>query len=158
MKNEELALDKLVAVIQKLLDENLPDQIIKRAYEYRDILGGYFVRIEIRSSGKEINRFRGQYQNFISLHLSYPGLSLSFQRYGGMGGQVLYRKIDPENPAEKFLAMKSEKIPFRTPKPEIEAVKKALKSVCVSYVRTLQGFKDRGLLLRPEKNDLSFLK
>lgn len=104
-----------------------------------------FISIHIATSNYEIHNVRGQFYNHISMKLT-PKFELSFQAFCGQGGQSIYRSVDKSNPNESWLALKSEKIPFRTPKPNSEAVLKAFQKVCERYIEKLIEINDRGLL------------
>lgn len=103
--------------------------------------------------------------NHISLQLGMNApLELKFQVFGGSGGQRVERNIDLSIEREKYLAMSSEKISFRTPACTEEAVLKSIAAICDRYVETLQDIKNRGLLRYTKDTwgvtalDYSFLK
>lgn len=104
-----------------------------------------FISIHIATSNHEIHNVRGQFHNHISMKLT-PKFELSFQGYCGCGGQAIYRSVDKSNPKESWLALKSEKISFRTPQRNKEAVLKAFQKVCERYIEKLIEINDRGLL------------
>lgn len=60
----------------------------------------------------------------VSLMLNAKSMRLYVQGFGGNGGQSIQRKPNLNEPSEKWLAMKSERIAFRTPKPIEEKVLK----------------------------------
>lgn len=104
-----------------------------------------YLKINIATSNYQINNVSGQYYNNISLSLS-EDLELKFQVFGGNGGQCFYRSIDPNNPKEKYYALQSVKIPFRTPNKNKEAVLKSINNICVKYKDLLKETYDTGLL------------
>jgi len=104
-----------------------------------------YLKINIATSNYQINNVSGQFYNNISLSLS-DNLELKFQVFGGNGGQCFYRSIDPNNPKEKYYALQSVKIPFRTPANNETAVLKAFKNVCIRYKQLLKETLENGLL------------
>ena len=104
-----------------------------------------YLKINIATSNYQINNVSGQFYNNISLSLSQD-LELKFQVFGGNGGQCFYRSIDPNNDKEKYYALQSVKIPFRTPKNEETAVLKAFKNICIRYKQLLKETLENGLL------------
>jgi len=104
-----------------------------------------YLKINIATSDFWINNVQGQTYNNISLSLSQD-LELKFQIFGGNGGQCFYRSIDPNNPKEKYYALKGVKIPFRTPANNETAVLKAFKNVCIRYKQLLKETYESGLL------------
>lgn len=78
----------------------------------------------------------------VSLSLNLKTLLLQTQGYGGEGGQAIYRDIDPDNPKEKWLAMKNEQVTFRTPQPNEKDVLRAIELFAINYRKTLIQFVD----------------
>jgi hypothetical protein len=137
-------------------------ELIKKQIEtiLNDTLNGFYTTVETRSyhfdneqylkiniatSNYWINNVEGQTYNNISLSLSQD-LELKFQVFGGNGGQCFYRSIDANNPKEKYYALQSVKIPFRTPKKDKEAVLKSIKNICLKYKELLKETLENGLL------------
>jgi hypothetical protein len=121
--------------INKILAENLPG-FWYHVNPYTS-LGGNFLAIKIACSSYEINRVEGQRINVVSLRLNLQTLELNPQVFGGNGGQSIYRDIDANNPLEKYLAMKSVKVPFRKPQNNLPSIYKAIQKFCVNYKETL---------------------
>ena len=140
LKNDATMLLELT----KILDNTLSG-FYYSVTERKNCFGGEFIAINIATSDYAINGVRGQFYNNISMSL-YPDFELKFQIYGGNGGQCIYRTIDPKIEKEKYLALSREKITFRTPQKNKEAVLKAFQKVCERYIETLIKINDRGLL------------
>ena len=128
----------------KILDKTLAG-FHYSVQERKNCFGGEFLAINIATSDYAINNVRGQFYNNISMSLD-SDLELKFQIYGGNGGQSIYRTIDPNIEREKYLALSHEKISYRTPQKNKEAVLKAFQKVCERYIETLININDRGLL------------
>jgi hypothetical protein len=79
---------------------------------------------------------QGQLPQVVSLHLSHE-LELSHQVFGGNGGRWIYRRPNMDSPREKYLAMASEKVPFRTPEKNEDAVLRAIGRFINNYKRIL---------------------
>lgn len=73
----------------------------------------------------------------VSLMLNLKTLDLHPQVFGGMGGQCIYREPNHEDPKERFLAMQSVKIPFRTPAKNEKDVLRAIELFAINYKKTL---------------------
>lgn len=117
-----------------------------RNYHFGHVTGkNEYLKINIATSNYWINNVEGQTYNNISLSLS-DDLELKFQIFGGNGGQCFYRSIDKNNPKEKYYALKSVKIPFRTPKKDKELVLKSIKNICVKYKELLKETLENGFL------------
>lgn len=129
------ATQTIVEEINKILAENLPG-FWYHVNPYTS-LSSDFLAIKMACSSYEINRVEGQRIQAVSLRLNLQTLELNTQVFGGMGGQSIYREIDPNNPMERFLAMKSVKIPFRKPQNNLPSVYKAIQKFCVNYKQTL---------------------
>ena len=95
-----------------------------------------YLKIWIACSTHEINRVQGQLPQVVSLHLSHE-LELSHQVFGGNGGRWIYRRPNMDSPREKYLAMASEKVPFRTPEKNEDAVLRAIGRFINNYKRIL---------------------
>jgi hypothetical protein len=65
-------------------------------------------------------------------------MELRPQVFGGFGGRNIYREPDMSNPNEKYYAMISIKIPFRTPKPDEKSVLSAIKKFVENYKKLLK--------------------
>ena len=73
----------------------------------------------------------------VSLSLNEDTLWLEPQGYGGIGGQAIYRKPNMNDAKEKYLAMKSMRIPFRRPQQNEQAILKAIAKFFTAYKDTL---------------------
>ena len=100
--------------------------------------GGQYLKIWIACSDVNINNVAGQKVQAVSLCLELNTMDLYPQIYGGMGGQCIYRLPNLNDPSEKFLAMKSVKIPFRKPKPEEKNILDAVSKFCDNYIKALE--------------------
>jgi hypothetical protein len=131
----------IIAEVNKIIAETLPG-FWSKVHEYKSI-GGKYIAIKIACSSYEINRVEGQRPQVVSLCLDPVTLELKPQVYGGNGGQTIYRKIDPNHPTERYLAMQSIKIPFRKPTPKLESIYKAIHKFCLNYKEALTNNVDR---------------
>jgi hypothetical protein len=87
---------------------------------------GSYIQIIVAASDYEINRVKGQFPACVSLSLNPKTMDLGVQIYGGMGGNIIYRKPNMDDPSERYYAMKGIKIPFRRPKPNEASVLKTI--------------------------------
>ena len=126
--------DKVTELLSKELNGNFPYSVSIGSNAFGP---GKYVRIIFSCSVININNVSGQMPQVVSFRLE-EDLELKPQIYGGMGGQCIYRKPDLNNPAEKYLAMKSEKVPFRTPTKDIDKVLKCLSTFIGRYKDTLK--------------------
>ncbi len=140
----ETTVNPMVAELKAILDKNLKG-FYYTVSEHKNCFGGPYIAINIATSDYPINNVRGQFYNNISMCLE-SDFELRFQGYCGNGGQSIYRTIDPNIEREKYLALSHERISFRTPKKNKEAVLKAFQKVCERYIETLIKINDRGLL------------
>lgn len=132
---------EFVADIEKTLKNTLPS----KAYidvATATVLNSPYIRIRFAASATNINGVQGQKPQIVSLNLDIKTLELTPQVYGGNGGQHIFRKPDKNNPAEKFLAMQSIKVPFRKPKPEIEKILAAIEKFAKNWLDLLKENKD----------------
>ena len=141
--------------VKNILENNLPKGFNIIVNERKTFYGTEALKIIFSPNTTQIHNVRGQFPQVVSLNLCLDKLELEPQSFGGNGGRLIYRDIDKNNPSEKYLAMKGVKVPFRKPKKEIEAVKRALKKFCENYIKTLQDNKE--VLLYKEVVDYSFL-
>jgi hypothetical protein len=140
----ETNLNEMVIELTNILDNTLSG-FYYTVTERKNCFNGAFIAVNIATSDYCINQVRGQFHNNISMSLS-SDYELIFQVYGGNGGQRIYRSIDPNIEREKHLALGSEKISFRTPQKNKEAVLRAFQKVCDRYFETLVNINERGLL------------
>lgn len=128
----------LKSKIEAILNKVVPN-FYHRVWIYKSYFGqGKNLGIVIAASDYAINNVRGQYPQAVSLTLDLSSLELNPQVFGGNGGRVIYRKPNMEDPSEKYLAMKSVKVPFRTPTKEEGAVLKAIEKFADNYKKTLR--------------------
>lgn len=114
--------------IKSLVEKAIPNFLCEVS-EYT-IFGTYFkILIAVPKDEKKMHS--------VSLSLNIKTLKLQPQSYGGQGGQCIYREPNREDPKEKWLAMKSVKIPFRTPARNEKDVLSAIQRFAVNYKNTL---------------------
>ena len=134
-------LDKdLIKEIEEIIKKELPTFWFQ-VRPYRS-LGTTSLAICMAVTDYNINGVSGQKPQAVSLELIPDTFELSIQIYGGMGGSRIDRKPNKENPKEFYLAMKGEKVPFRTPQKNKEAVMKAITKFCQNYKAKLIEFKE----------------
>lgn len=97
-----------------------------------------FLAISFASSHIDINNVNGQKPQRVSLCLDLDTLNLDTQVFGGNGGGCIYRKPNLDNPKEKYLAMKREKVPFKRPKNEKRFVLSAIERFAKNWLKTLK--------------------
>lgn len=126
--------EKIIAILNK----QLPNFYFY-VKEYKDYFGdGKNLGIKIAASDYEINNVKGQTPQSVSLALSLSTLELHPQVFGGNGGRVIYREPNKEDPSERYLAMKSVKVPFRTPSKDEKSVLAAIEKFAINYKKTLK--------------------
>lgn len=123
--------------VENILNNSLPSKVFKYVGIKKNFYGGYYLRIGIAASEHNINGVSGQKPQIVSLCLDFDEMELKPQIFGGNGGQCLYRKPDPNNPKEKYLAMCRVKLPFRKPKPELKFIYKAIEGFCDKWVKAI---------------------
>jgi hypothetical protein len=133
----------IINEIKEILNKNLPSDTYIQVSETRS----YFdkqpeIKIVFAVSDYEINQVKGQFVQDVSLLLELSDMDLHPQIFGGNGGQCIYRKPNMDDPKEKYLAMKSVKIPFRKPKPELKFVYGAIERFAKNFVKAIQENKD----------------
>ena len=89
-----------------------------------------------------INQVSGQKPQIVSLSLDLDTMELQPQCFGGNGGQSIYREPNLNDPKERFLAMKSVKVPFRKPQQTAEKIKVCILKFVDNYIQTLKDNKD----------------
>lgn len=102
------------AEIETILTKVLPAKAFIEVSEGK-IMGDRYIRISIAASSTDIHNVQGQKPQLVSLMLFTDSLELRPQVFGGNGGQCIYRKPNISDSKEKYLAMKSVRIPFRRP-------------------------------------------
>ena len=132
-------LNALKPKIESIMSEELPSGFYTFADVSTGSFGGPYMKIAMACSNKD-KHVAGQKAQVVSLCLE-ADLELHPQVYGGNGGQCIHREPNKENTDEKFLAMKSVKVPFRRPNKDEEAVLKAVRRFCQAYLKTLRDNK-----------------
>jgi len=138
---ETTNIEELKTKVQETLNKNLPKQAFKITSIGKGWFGDQYIKIGFAASDYLINNVTGQYPQLVSLSLSNY-LELQVQGYGGCGGNRIFRKPDLNHPKEKYLAMKSVKIPFRKPQNNEGAVLRAIEKFCKNWVKAIQDNKD----------------
>jgi hypothetical protein len=130
--------EELKNKIELILKKILPKFYIK-VWVYKNFFDdNKNIGIIISASNYEINNVEGQYPQAVSLSLDLKTLELRPQIFGGNGGQSIYRDPNMNDPKEKYLVMKSIKIPFRTPPKNEEAVLKAIEKFAENYKKAIK--------------------
>jgi hypothetical protein len=128
--------------IQEILSRTLP-AFHTFVYEHKPVFGSApWIMIGIAALDHNINGVRGQMPQVVSLALDTETLELWPQMSGGCGGQCIERQPNLADPKEKYLAMKSVKVPFRKPKPEHDTVLRAIERFALAYKQTLIANKE----------------
>jgi hypothetical protein len=125
----------MIQEIESIIKKHLP-KFWSSVYEHT-FWGDTGVVIKIAAKDFLINGVQGQRPQAVSLFLNMKTLELQPQSYGCTGGRVIYRQPNMNDPKEQFLAMKSVKIPFRTPNKDKESVLKAIEKFCINYKKAL---------------------
>lgn len=129
--------------ILEILMKTLPNGFTYNVQESKNFLGnGTYLKIWAAISNTNINNVTGQKPQIVSLMLDNTTLELHPQVFGGNGGQSIYRKPNLNDPKEKYLAMKSVKIPFRTPQKEKQKVLAAVERFFKNYLAALKENKE----------------
>lgn len=124
--------------VLELLEKTLPSKTNLIVKEWKSFYGGKFLKIMFSVSNFEIHNVSEQYPQCVSLILDLETLELKPQIFGGMGGQCIYRKPDKSVRNEMYLAMKSVKIPFRTPIKEETKVLECIERFGKRWLETLK--------------------
>ncbi len=131
MKNQEL-IEKIKTVLIKVL----PSDTVISVWEYK--VFDEHIGIMFHPKSETINNVLGQYPQVVSLTLCLNDMDLQVQAFSGCGGNFIYRNINPDNPQEKYLAMKGIKIPFRKPKSEEKFILNAIERFAENWLKTLR--------------------
>jgi hypothetical protein len=131
-----------ISTIKTLLENTLPKDSFIEVSHYKGMSSKY-IAIVFASKDVLINNVRGQRPDVVSLAIHLDDLELYVQGFGGNGGQHIYRKPNLEDAKEKYLAMKSIKIPFRKPKNEEGAILKAIEKFAQRWILTLKENKEK---------------
>lgn len=125
--------------IKTILQNELPIDTYLVVSEWKGAFGSRYLKIGFAASHIDINNVRGQKPQLVSLSLDLETLALTTQSYACQGGGSIYREPNREVANEKWLAMKSVKVPFRRPKCEKEAVLRAVKRFANNWLKTLNA-------------------
>jgi hypothetical protein len=123
--------------IENILKSVLPQGIWRIVNEGK-IMGEDFIHIAFAVKDYNINGVNGQKPQCVSLILYTERLELKPQVFCGNGGQHIYRKPNLNDSKEKYLYMKSVKVSFRKPKPEMDKVLRAIKLFAENYIKALR--------------------
>lgn len=124
--------ERVTAILQKVL----PGFCINVS-PYKGFENSQYLKIVVAASNHNINGVAGQTIQPVSMLLNIKTLDLKPQIFGGMGGQCIYREPNLSDPKERYLAMKSVKIPFRTPACNEKDVLAAIERFAVNYKKVL---------------------
>lgn len=130
-----------VEKVEGILKKTLPGFYI-HVSESKGTFGGAYMRIAMAVRDTNINNVAGQKVQLCSLSLDLKTLELNTQVYGGNGGGAIYRQPNREDAKERFLAMKSVKIPFRRPACNEKEVLSAIERFAGNYKNALIENKD----------------
>lgn len=133
----------LVNKIEDILYKKLPNFNIEADVRKWRLGGGEFIKIGISASTYEINGVAKQYPQYVTLMLDLKTLELKPFPFGGMGGGSIHLVPNSADPSEKYLAIKSIKVPFRKPQPNEKAVLSAIERFAENYLKLLQQYRDR---------------
>lgn len=127
--------------VENIIRSNLPDNKFFKVWQsFHALWRAPYIAIDIARNEQHINWISRQYHEHISLILDDDGLQ--FQILSWSGWQKLYRKPDPNNPDEKYLALWSEKLPaIRIKNDHLRALAK----VCKDYMQAVQTIESKGL-------------
>jgi len=134
--------------ILAILDEVLPEKCFRQVWNRKTFYSTPQIGIAMSVSSHDINNVRGQKIQLVSLILDLNDMELKPQSFGGSGGQRIYVKPNLNDPKEKFLAMKSVKIPFRKPKGEEKFILDAVKRFAENWLTALR--ENREILMYQE--------
>lgn len=132
-----MKIEVLLKAIKDKLAEKLAAGFPHDVYERTSCFGGKSICLWIACSTAEINRVQDQRPQMVSLMLDMKDMELHPQVFGGNGGQCIYRQPNMEDPKERYLAMKSVKVPFRKPKGTPEAIVECIGKFADNYIKTL---------------------
>ena len=124
--------------ILELLKKTLPSKSHIIVQKRKSFYGSFYIKIMFAPTNVELHRVSEQFPQVVSLSLDLDTMELEPQIYGGMGGQCIYRKPNLNDPRERFLAMKSVKVPFKKPIREEKYVLSAIERFCLNWVKTLK--------------------
>jgi hypothetical protein len=127
----------LISKIKEILERTLPAGCYIKIAPVK-LLGGTSIKIFFAASDYDINSVSEQKPQAVSLRLDVDSLELKPQTWGGMGGQCIYREPNKDDPKERYLAMKSVKVPFRKPQQNEVAVMAAIERFAKNWIKTIK--------------------
>lgn len=131
---------KIETILKNVLPSKTNIIVSERKYNFGN---EPYLMIAFSVSNHQINNVSGQYPQIVSLILNLQTLELKPQIFGGNGGQSIYLIPDKNNIKEKYLAMASYKIPFRTPKKEEKFVLSTVQKFAENWLNALKENKER---------------
>ena len=123
--------------IEDILKRKMPSKSYVYVNEGK-LMGDPYIGIRFAVSDYDIHNVEGQKPQLVSLILFPDTLELRPQVFGGNGGQYIYRMPDMADAKEKYLCMKSIKIPFRKPLPEKANVLAAIERYAKNWIKLLK--------------------
>jgi len=123
--------------ITKLLTDKLGDKFPFAVTEQKTCFGDNYLKIWFSCSRTLINGVSFQMPQVMSFSLSEK-MELQVQAYGCCGGRNIYRKPNLQDDKEKYYAMISLPVPFRTPRPEMPKVLNCLSKFIDNYMQILR--------------------
>lgn len=135
-KEEQPAHEITVEKVQSIIDKALPG-FYTAVSTWKGFEGTQYLKIVMAAKDHNIHGVEGQRVQVVSLSLNLRTLELQTQTYGGNGGGYITREPNREDPKEKYLAMKSVKVPFRRPAANEKDVLAAIERFAVNYKNTL---------------------
>lgn len=136
-------MENLKNEIAEIVSKRLGDKFVYEVSKIKGAFGGEYIKIWIACSNVNINNVSGQKPQIVSLCLDLETLNLEPQSFGGNGGRCIYREPNLSDPSEKYLAMKSVKIPFRKPAANVEKIKAYILKFIDNYIETLRENKEK---------------
>ena len=121
---------ELIIKIEEAIRKEVPSATVVRVSKYDRIVPS--LQIKMFVPGPTINNVPGQFIQRVLLILYLEDMELRPIFRG------IARKIDPNNPREKYLAQVGIKIPFRKPAQEEEAVIRACARFAKRWVEALR--------------------
>jgi len=121
---------ELIIKIEEAIRKEVPSTTVVRVLKYGRIVPS--LQIKMFVPGPTINNVPGQFIQRVLLILYLEDMELRPIFRG------IARKIDPNNPREKYLAQVGIKIPFRKPAQEEEAVIRACARFAKRWVEALK--------------------
>lgn len=102
-----------------------------------------YIRIAIAANDHQIHNVHRQFPQLVQLAFYPESGLLRVANFDGMGERSVWLKPNKEDPKEKYLAMVSKRISFRTPKPNEAAISKAIGNFAKRWTQELKDNRDR---------------